>query len=382
MVVYLPTAILALLRLLGEKRWRMELEEVEELAETRGYQIIGEAIQTREKPDNATFFGSGKINQIKQKAEAKGADLIIVYNDLTSKQKLNIEQRTKYTVIDKYDLILEIFEAHAHDAISNLQIKLAKISRQVPYVRLITSKLHRGEKPFTRAGGEVPWQKKISDLRRRKKKIETKLEKRRNNKIRRIKSRKELGFVQACLVGYYNAGKTSLFNKLSKAEKPTSDRPFTTVQGKVSKIKGEILIVDTIGFVRGIKPEIIESFMINMEDIRHSEFLVLTVDVSQSLPLLNARSRAVMSILKNLGFWNKVRLVIANKIDLIDEATLVDHIEALRTIIGNQFPILQCSTKTGENTSRIKNKIVQTGQSFSRERTKKRGKQIEMGYRS
>lgn len=355
-------AILALLRLLGEQKWRITLSEAEEIAKARGYQVIGEAIQTREKPDNATLFGSGKVREIQQKVEEKDADVVIVYNNLTSKQKLNIERIVQRKVIDKYDLILEIFEAHAHDAVSNLQIKLAKISRRIPYVRLATSKIHMGEKPFTRAGGEIPWQKKTSQLRHRKKKIEEKLKKRKKEKLRRIQSRKDLGFISGCLIGYYNAGKTSIFNHLSAAEKPVDARPFTTVQGKVSKVQDKLLLVDTIGFVKDIDPEFINSFRINIEDIKHADFLILTIDVSLPLPLLNVRTKAIVEILKDLEVWENVRLTLANKIDLVNRTDLMDREKVIRVLTEGHAPIIPCSTRTGEGMEAVKRKIVTLGE--------------------
>lgn len=350
-------AILGLLKLLGEKRWEIKLKEAEELAEARGYQVIGEAIQTKEHPVNATFFGSGKVREIKKKAEQKEADVVIIYNDLTSKQKFNIEKMIERKVIDKYDLILEIFKSHAHDAISNLQIKLAKISRQIPYVRYTTTKIHQGEHPYTRAGGEVPWKRKISELRRRKRKIEEKLEKRQREKLRRIESRKEMQFIQGCLVGYYNAGKTSIFNSLSVAEKYTSQKPFTTVQGKVSKLEDKILLVDTIGFVKDIDPQIISSFKINMKDIKLSHFLILTVDSSLSLPLLNNRTKATVEILKDLEVWDNVKLILANKVDLLQEPSLVDQIGIIKTLTDYKAPVIPCSAKSGEGMEKVEKKI-------------------------
>lgn len=358
---------MAFLKLLSDRRWEIKIEEAEELAEAGKFQVIGEAIQTREKPDNATFFGSGKIEEIREKAKKREADVILIYNDLTSKQKFNIERRTDRRVVDKYDLILEIFEKHAHDAVSKLQIKLARTDRQIPYMRHVTSKIHKGEKPYTKAGGEIPWQKKISDLRRRRKKIEEKLEKRRKDKLRRIESRKDLGFITGAFVGYYNAGKTSIFNFLSKAEKKTDERPFTTVQGKVSKLKGEILLVDTIGFVKGIDPGIINAFRINMEDIKNAAFLLLTVDLSDPLPFLNARIRAVVNILKDLGVFEKVQLGLANKIDLVeDDTTISDRLEVLRVLTEREFPIIECSAKTGQGIEQVRAKIEEITHQYKR----------------
>lgn len=358
---------MAFLKLLGDRRWELKIEEAEELAEAAEFQVIGEALQTREKPDSATFFGSGKIEEIREKAKKREADFILVYNDLTSKQKFNIERRTDRRVIDKYDLILEIFEKHAHDAVSKLQVKLARIARQIPYMRHVTSKTHRGEKPYTQAGGEIPWRKKISDLRRRRKKVEEKLEKRRKDKIRRIKSRKDLGFITGAFVGYYNAGKTSIFNLLSEAEKPTDERPFTTVQGKVSKLDDDILLVDTIGFVKDIEPGIINAFRINMEDIKNAEFLLLTIDISDPLLFLNARTRAVVNILKELGVFEKVQLGMANKVDLVeDETTVSDRLEALRVLTEREFPIIKCSAKTRHGIEQVKAKIKEITHQYKR----------------
>jgi len=316
-------AIVAMLRKPREKFWRLRLGELKKLAFAAGYEVLGEVIQIKEAPKAATLFGRGKIEEMTKLMDELKVDTLIVYNVLKSIQKVNLELLTGRRVIDRYDLTLEIFAKNASDAVSKLQIELARIQREIPYVKLLTSLIHIKDRPFIRAGGEYGWKPKIAELRRRMKKLKEEIARYREEKLRQIMERKEKGFKVVCIVGYYNAGKTTLFNALTGCEKPVSDMPFTTLSSKYAKLRGaeKILLVDTIGFVVDLDPRIIKSFEINIDDMRFSDALMLLLDASDPAELFKIKVETSLNILKNVGaLVNGKPIVIGlNKVDLVSD---------------------------------------------------------------
>jgi len=355
----MPNAIIAMLRKPREPLWRYKFEEFRKLANAAGYTILGEVIQVKMAPLAATLFGRGKISEIKKIADEVHADVILVYNTLKSIQKVNLELLTQRTVLDRYDLTLEIFAANASDAVSKLQIELAKIQKEIPYIRLITSLIHRKDRPFIRAGGEYGWSPKVAELRRRMKKLREEIQRYRDNKVRQIMERKQRGFVLTCIVGYYNAGKTTLFNALTYENKPTSDLPFTTLSSKYSRLAGSdrILLIDTIGFVIDLDPRIIKSFEINIDDMRFSDILLLVIDSSDPPDWLRIKAQTSVKLLKETGALTSQKpLVVAmNKVDLLEnkyeiESRKVIIVEVLNEVNVNErnVRIVPISAKNGQ----------------------------------
>jgi len=283
--------------------------------------ILDEIVQVKEHPISATLFGKGKINELKELADNLNADTILIYNTLRSIQKVDLELLTKRKVLDRYDLTLEIFSINASDAVSKLQIELAKIQKEIPYMRILTTLRYQGDRPFIKAGGEYAWHPIIAELRRRAKRLREKIKMYREEKIRRIFERKDRGFYIVCIVGYYNAGKTTLFNKLTGEQKTTSEMPFTTLSSKYARLAGseKILMVDTIGFVVDLDPRIIKSFEINIDDMRYSDLIILVIDVSDKQEWLQIKLETSIDILKENGALrsDKPFLIALNKVDLI-----------------------------------------------------------------
>jgi len=328
----------AMLRSPRDFLWRFKFEELKNLVIAARYEIIGEILQTRGSPHPATLFGKGKVLEIKKIIEETDADVVITYNVLKSIQKVNLEMEFQRQVLDRYDLTLQIFAENATDTVSKLQIELASIQKEIPYVRIVTSLIHFRDRPFIRAGGEYGWSPKVAELRRRMKRLKEEIQKYRENKIRQIMERKEKGFTISCIVGYYNAGKTTLFNALTGENKPVSDRPFTTLSSKYSRFMGlrNILLVDTIGFVIDLDPRIIKSFEINVDDMRYSDMLILTLDASDPPEWFNIKSESVINLLRDIGalVHNKPLIIALNKIDrLSDKVDLETRRNSLENIL-------------------------------------------------
>ena len=309
-----------MLRTPNQRDWKIKFDELKELVIAAGYKIVDEVIQVKPRPLSATLFGKGKIEEIAKRAEINNADTLIVWNTLKSMQKFNLERYTGLRVIDRYELVLEIFQRNAGDPLAKLQIEMAYLEKMIPYFKLREKLIHGPtDKPFFRAGGEYGWVPKVSWLRKRRKKLRERIEDLLQKKMVEIIKRKDLGFKIATFVGYYNAGKTSLFNALTGEQKLVSPTPFTTLSPKYSKlIKAQnILLVDTIGFVADLDPRIISSFRINLEDMTEADTLVWVVDVSDNESMLDLKIKATAKILNRNGLLEKVGVVAANKICLL-----------------------------------------------------------------
>ena len=315
-------AVIGMLRVLKDRLWRIKFSEFKKLASIFGYDIASEVIQVKEKPISSTLFGRGKLQEIREILEDTNAEFFLVYNTLKSIQKLNLERYLGTKVIDRYELTLEIFSENASDSISKLQIELAQIEKEIPYLKMQTRLRYSKDRPYFGAGGEYDYAPKLAEVRKRRKRIRGEIERLRSEKINQILKRKESGFKITTIVGYYNAGKTSLFNLLTNSEKKVSDIPFTTLESKYSKLiySDSILAVDTIGFVLDLDPKIIKSFEINVDDMRFADVLLITLDVFDDTKLLDLKFDTVHKILRDVGALQRKKIVIAaNKIDLIND---------------------------------------------------------------
>ena len=357
-------AIIAMLRRPKRSGWRVRLEEFRELVVAAGYNVVDVVVQVKRFPVSATLFGRGKVREFRVRAEENGADTLIVWNSLKSIQKFNLERFTGLRVIDRYELVLEIFQNHAGDKLAKLQIELAYLEKLIPYFKLREKLIHGpSDKPFFRAGGEYGWVPKIAWLRKRRKKLNEEINRLLRKKVEEIRKRKELGFRIVTFVGYYNAGKTSLFNLLTGEDKRVSPMPFTTLSPKYSRLRNadRILLVDTIGFVSGLDPRIISSFRLNLEDILEADLLVWVVDVSDSDELLDLKIRATANILRRNHVLDKARIVVANKMDLLDapNTMVMSRLYTILQKYASVHNVVPCSAKTGEGSENIASKIIQ-----------------------
>lgn len=336
-------AIVAILRTPKIVNWRIKFDELKLLAKTAGYEIVGETVQFKPAPLSSTLFGKGKIQEIRDLADRTMADTLIVWNNLKSIQKFNLERFIGLKVIDRYELVLEIFQHHAGDNLAKLQIELAYLEKLIPYYKLREKLIHgSSDKPFFRAGGQYGWVPKVAWLRKRRKKILEEITHLLNEKLAQIKNRKKLGFKIVTLIGYYNAGKTSLFNILTREDKPVSPTPFTTLASKYSRLVGQhkILLVDTIGFVSDLDPKIISSFRINLEDLVEADLLIWVIDASEEDYVLDIRISATAEILRRNDLVDKPMIVAANKIDLLNKTELTDRLTTIKGKIRKYLPEL------------------------------------------
>jgi GTP-binding protein HflX len=313
--------------------YRVRLDELKALVESLGIEVVGEVVQTRYRPFSKYYVGKGKVEDIRRKVQRLKANVVIFYNIINSSQKLNLIQAVHCEVIDRFELTLEIFDQMASDTLSKLQIQAARLEKQAPFYKLQASVNYQYDRPFFRAGGEYGFHAKMRELTRSQAKINEEIDKLMEDKNQRIWQRKKLGYPVICIAGYYNAGKTHLFNRVTGDSKPVSDRPFTTLSSKYQKryIDWEttVLFIDTIGFVLDLDPRLIESFKLNLLDIRSSDLVILLLDVSDPVLNLDMKLNEGIWLLRDIGVSRDRIIVVINKSDLDPEkaATIGEKLE-------------------------------------------------------
>ena len=302
----------------------IRLEELRRLVETLGLEVVGEFVQTRRRPFARYHIGSGKVKQIRRHVEEHGVDLVVFYNILRSSQKLNLIQALGCDVVDRYEVTLEIFDQMASDNLSKLQIEAARLEKLTPYFKLEASVRYHNEKAFFRSMGEYAYHGKLRELTRRKARIRERMEALRKEKRQRIRRRRRrLGFPTICISGFYNAGKTSLFNALTGEDKLVSSQPFTTLSSKYQRryIDQEttLIFIDTIGFVIDLDPRLIRSFELNLEDIRSADIVLLLLEITDPSFTLRIKLLEGVRLLTEIGVPRDHIIVVLNKVDLAPE---------------------------------------------------------------
>lgn len=303
------------------------LDELERLAETAGIETVGKFVQSRKSINSSTYLGKGFLEDIRIKLDMKNAGLIIFDNELSPTQGRNIEKKFEVEVIDRTEIILDIFHNHAKTKEAKLQVKLAELKYQLPRLKKLWSHLDR-EAGAARAmgGGQASrgmGEKQIEIDRRIIKadiqKISEQLEKIMKQKETQRKSRQKVKKV--CLVGYTNAGKSSIFNKLTDADVLVEDKLFATLDSTARAIqldKGrEIIISDTVGFISNLPHHLVASFRATLRDVEDADLLLHVVDISDDDCMVYINS--VNDVLKQLDVDNIPQIHIFNKIDLLPE---------------------------------------------------------------
>ncbi|HXH07252.1 MAG TPA: GTPase HflX [Vicinamibacterales bacterium] len=298
------------------------LDELAGLAEAAGAEVIGRVVQERPAPDPATFLGAGKVAALATRCAALGADLVLVDNELTPAQLRNLEQRLGIKVVDRTQLILDIFARRARTREGQLQVELAQLRYLLP--RLVGSgqALSRlGGGIGTRGPGETKLETDRRRIRRRLATLARALEeiRRRRSRLRRRRARAEAPVVS--LVGYTNAGKTTLFNALTGEAARVSDALFVTLDPLVRRLRlGEgatVLLTDTVGFIDRLPHSLVAAFRATLEEIVDADLLLHVVDAAH--PERQRHIRTVEEVLAEIGASSVPRLVVFNKCDLLDD---------------------------------------------------------------
>ena len=297
------------------------LAELRTLAGSAGAKVVGEILQRRDRPDPATLIGAGKLEEIAGAAASVNADLLLFDHDLTASQQRNVEKIVKRRVIDRTQLILDIFARHARTREGQLQVELAQLQYMLPRLAgrgVEMSQLGGGI--GTRGPGETQLETDRRKIARRVRHVEQQLETVRRIRAQQRQRRESAPVAVVALVGYTNAGKSTLFNALTQAAVLASPRMFATldptIRGVVLPSKRKILMSDTVGFIRNLPHTLVSAFRATLEEVQRASLILHVSDASSRLSA--EQDAQVEIVLKELEAEKKPRLRVMNKIDLLD----------------------------------------------------------------
>ncbi|MCS7036826.1 MAG: GTPase HflX [Saprospiraceae bacterium] len=296
------------------------LDELEFLALTAGAHTVRRFTQRLEHPDHRTFIGKGKVEEIRLYLERHPeVNMVIFDDDLTGKQTNNLEEALKVKIVDRSSLILDIFARRAQTAQAKAQVELAQMKYLLPRLRGLWTHLERQRGGIGMRGpGETQIETDRRLVQQRIKALEQKLREIDRQAQTQRKTRGE--WVRVALVGYTNAGKSTLMNLLSKSEVLAEDRLFATLDTTVRKVvfgQMPFLLSDTVGFIRKLPHHLVESFKSTLDEVRESDLLLHVVDVAH--PQFEDHIRTVQQTLAELGAAEKTTIMVYNKIDLYRE---------------------------------------------------------------
>ena len=295
------------------------LDELAQLADTAGAQVVGRAIQARKAPDAATFIGSGKAEEIGAEAKDLGADLLIFDDDLSGSQVKNLEEATKLAVMDRSALILDIFDQRAHTREARTQVELARINYMLPRLTRQWSHLsrQRGGRGTRGGEGEKQLEQDRRVLRARVRRLEADLEQ--IERTRKVQRRGRTGAPTVALTGYTNAGKSTLFNRLTHAGTLAEDRLFATLDAKLRRGVIEdgkpVVFADTVGFIRKLPHHLVSSFRSTLGEITAADLVLHVVD--RSHPFWREQMEVAEEVMDSLGVDRERVITVFNKSDLV-----------------------------------------------------------------
>ncbi len=344
------------------------LDELAFLAETAGAKTIKRVVQKLQHPNQQTFIGKGKLEELALFVEENKIDLVIFDDDLTGKQTNNIEESLKCKIVDRSSLILDIFASRARTAQAKTQVELAQMQYLLPRLRGLWTHLERqrggigmrgpGEKEIETDRRII--RDKISVLKEKLDKID------RQNKTQR---KNRGGMVRASFVGYTNVGKSTLMNLMSKSQVFAENKLFATLDTTVRKVVLEampFLLSDTVGFIRKLPHHLVESFKSTLDEVRESDILIHVVDIAH--PCYKDHITTVLKTLLDLKVEDKPTILVFNKMDLfrknyfddfIGEETKLEIEEELKISLQKQYEqeVMFVSATTGESIDEFKTKL-------------------------
>ncbi len=307
-----------------------DLDELGELLRTAGVAVVGEMVQRREQPHPNTYLGPGKVAEAKAAALASDANVVACDDELSARQERNLEEALGLPVVDRTTVILDIFASHANSAEGKLQVELAQLEYNLARMRGLWSHLERlGGGIGTRGPGETQIETDRRLARDRIAVLRRRLEHVKGTRAVQRAERERAALPTIALVGYTNAGKSTLLNALTGSDVGVRDRLFHTLDPttRTLKLGGRThLLTDTVGFISKLPHQLVDAFGATLEETSRAELLVHVLDASATEEQLEIMQRSVEGTLEELGAGERPRLLVLNKIDLLDE----DEREQLR----------------------------------------------------
>jgi GTP-binding protein HflX len=336
-----------------------DTDEIKSLLQTLGVEVSGEFVQNRSRPHRESFLGPGRIEEILKEMEEKDVDLIVVNGVLKPSQHHFLEMKFQMECIDRTGVILRIFTDHAHTPEAIAQVTLAKLRYELPFLREWIHKSKSGDRPGFLAGGAYATDVYFEHAKTHARRIEMNLaDVSRQREVTRAR-RREKGYSLISLAGYTNAGKSALMNKLSNAGVEVDGRLFSTLSTttrRISEVKGNILISDTVGFIRDLPPDLINAFNSTLEEMYDADMILLVFDASESDDVVKSKLSTSLKILST-KLENKSLIVIGNKMDLVSKEPR-DEVSALVEPIIKPYDLILVSSVTGEGLDLLRERIL------------------------
>lgn len=326
-----PRTVIAHVALPGERDTEVRMHELRELTRTAGLHVVAEEVQRRRSPDPRFVLGSGRLSELIVRALQLEAELLVFGRDLTPAQLRAVSDATELKVIDRTQLILDIFAQHARTRDGKLQVELAQLRYRLPRLQGRHNALSRLAGGI---GGRGPGETRLEVDRRRVKDRIALLDKRINDLARqralRRQRRHRRDVPVVAIVGYTNAGKSTLLNALTGAKVIAEDKLFATLDPTTRRLRfpeeREIVLTDTVGFIRDLPPDLMRAFRATLEELSDADLLLHVADISE--PGVEARVALVEETLRDLDLGRVPRLLVLNKIDRPHEAALRERFEA------------------------------------------------------
>jgi GTP-binding protein HflX len=333
-----------------------ELDELRELSRTAGVESVGELVQRRPRPDERTYVGKGKLRELQAQFSASGAESLLVDDELTPAQQRRLEDALTARVVDRTQLILDIFAQHARSAEGKLQVELAQLDYNLPRMRGLWQHLERlGGGLGTRGPGESQLETDRRLARRRIALLRGRLRELSKHRATQRKSRRRSETPTVALAGYTNVGKSTLLNRLTGAGASVDDRLFETLDPTTRGFEYDgrrYLLTDTVGFIRRLPHQLVEGFAATLEETLAADLVLHVVDASAPDEQQNAMVAAVDAVLAEIGAQELPVEIVLNKIDLVDPLG--------RKRLANRFPgAVQVSADSGEGIEELKGRIAE-----------------------
>lgn len=336
-----------------------DTEEMHSLLDTLEYSVVKEYIQKRDYPHKASFLGPGRIEEIEKEIKELDLDLVVVNGLLKPSQHHFLEMLFQMECMDRPGVILRIFSDHAHTPEAIAQVTLAKLRYELPFLREWIHKAKSGDRPGFLAGGAYATDVYFEHAKTHARAIEQNLvDLSKQREITRLK-RHAKGYSLVSLAGYTNAGKSALMNALCESEVEVDNRLFSTLSTttrKIAGVKGNVLMTDTVGFIKNLPPDFVDAFSSTLEEIYYADLILLVLDVSENTESMKSKLKTSIEILEP-KVDKRSLIIVGNKIDLISKDARVVAQKEIRNV-EQACEIMFVSAKNRTGLDALRERII------------------------